>query len=561
MITAAEAGQVHPLLLERRNLADELMAGLEDLDPSFSSWLLAKRHTIRDRLLRALESALASDTGDLAAQGKLAQAILNLDPTHEDAARRLMRARAMVGDTGGALRVYKALWDLLDEDYGMEPAEATQKLVAEIKTGLLEPPAPSPDPPAATAIMPSPLPATRLWLSVQEVAIREVDPAKVHLVLEFRQHLIASLIRFREWQVTDPPAPGTTAETASRIAAHYEVQMVAYQAGSAVQILVTLKELDSNLYIWTESFEVDLESWFLYQRHVVRRIAMGLNVHLSAERLRRFSDRPDIGLGVYDRWLRCQSQVRAFDPRTWSNLGQQFRDIVAEAPEFAPAYTGLADLHNIEHIVHPGVLRSRDNEHLALSHARKAIQLDASSAPAHLCLAWCYIMTKQYDQAAIHTEVAHELNSNDSWTVIAAALQTAFCGQPERASELAKVALDMTLAPSPSHWSYQADIQFLTGDYAGAIVAADQAQTTRALAWRAAALAQLGRRQEAATDAARFIAGVSANWFGTGPPTEAAIVKWFLHAYPISRGQDWERLRDGLDRAGLPTSSAEHHVW
>ena len=83
---------------------------------------------------------MAEDVGDLPRQGDLAQAILNLDPTHEDACRRLMRARAMIGDTAGALRVYKTLWDLLDEDYGMEPAEATQKLVADIKTGLLEPP-------------------------------------------------------------------------------------------------------------------------------------------------------------------------------------------------------------------------------------------------------------------------------------------------------------------------------------------------------------------------------------------------------------------------------------
>ena len=147
VIVAAEAGHVHPLLLERPNLADELLAGLEDLDPSFRSWLLARRHTVRDRLLRALENAAADKTRDLAAQGNLAQAILNLDPTHEDAARRLMRARAMIGDTAGALRVYNTLWNLLDEDYGMEPADATQKLVAAIKTGVFEPTASAGHPP------------------------------------------------------------------------------------------------------------------------------------------------------------------------------------------------------------------------------------------------------------------------------------------------------------------------------------------------------------------------------------------------------------------------------
>ena len=270
VLEAAEAGQVHPLLLERRNLADELLAGLEDLDPSFRSWLLAKRHTVRDRLLRALENALADEGRDLAEQGNLSQAILNLDPTHEDAARRLMRARAMVGDTAGALRVYKALWDLLDEDYGMEPADATQKLVADIKTGRFEPPAGVRPPDTVSVAGPVPEPATHLWLSVQTVSIREVDPAKAHLVLEFRQHLIASLLRFREWRVTD--APARTQAGDHLLTGHYEVQMTANQTGPDVHMMITLKDLEHGLYIWNESFGLKLENWFDYQRHVIRRI-------------------------------------------------------------------------------------------------------------------------------------------------------------------------------------------------------------------------------------------------------------------------------------------------
>jgi DNA-binding SARP family transcriptional activator len=567
VIRTAEAGQVHPLLLERRNLAADLLAGLEDLDPSFRSWLLAKRQTVHDRLLRALEAGLADGANDLAKQGSLAQAILNLDPTHEDAARRLMRARAMMGDTAGALRVYKTLWDLLDDDYGMEPAEATQKLVADIKTGLLEPAeeaalpvvppaAASPSDSAATKTH-----ETRLWLSVREVAMREIDPARSHLVSEFRQHLIASLIRFREWQVTDPPA--TTIKSAPGTAGRYEVQMVAYQTGRAVQILITLKETDSNLYIWTESFELELENWFQYQRHVVRRIAMGLNIHLSAERLNRFSDQPDISLGLYDRWLRCQTQVRTFDPRFWSRLKEQFAEIVREAPGFTRAHGGLADLNNIEHIVHPGVFRSPDRERAALGYAREAVRLDPSDMRAHLCLAWSHSMMKQYDQAIMHLEVAHELNPNDSWHTISAANLLAFCGKLDRASELAALAIDMTLAPSLTHWAYHAEIHYLRGDYEAAIRDADLSQNViwDIPAWRAAALAKLGRTEEAKIEAARFIERIRAHWYGSQEPTEEAIMKWQLHIHPICRREDWLHLHDGLTRAGLPTQAAKHGIW
>lgn len=566
VMEAAEAGQVHPLLLERRNLADELLAGLEDLDPSFRSWLFAKRHTVRDRLLRALENALAEEPPDLATHSKLAQAILNLDPTHEDAARRLMRARAMAGDTAGALRVYKALWDLLDEDYGMEPAEATQKLVADIKTALLEPAPGGPNPPAAAPVRPLVTvaeQATHLWLSVQAISLRGVDPAKAHLVLEFRQHLIASLVRFREWRVTDAPARTADGDAAPSLAGHYEVQMNAHQAGPDIHMMITLKDLEHGLYIWNESFGLKLENWFDYQRHLVRRIAMGLNVYLSADRLRRFSRHQDVSLGLYDRWLRCQTQILTFNPQFWGRLKAQFTEITREAPDFAPAYLGLADLHNLEHIVHPGVFRTPERDRAALAYAREAVRLDPSDMRPHRRLAWCHSMIKQYDQAIMHIEVAHELNPNDSWNAISAANLLAFCGKLDRASELAALAMDMTLAPSLTHWAYQTPIHYLCGDYEAAIHAADRSQNLiwDIPAWRAAALAMLGRLAEAEAEAARFVERIRLNWYGPQPATPEAIIKWLLHIHPIRRSEEWIQLRDGLACAGLPTDSIEHGVW
>ena len=71
---------------------------------------------------------------------QIATAIVNLDPTHEEACCHLMRVHAEQGDVAGALRIYKALWNLLDRDYGMEPSPATEELVAKIKLGAFEQP-------------------------------------------------------------------------------------------------------------------------------------------------------------------------------------------------------------------------------------------------------------------------------------------------------------------------------------------------------------------------------------------------------------------------------------
>ena len=134
--------------------------------------------------------------------------------------------------------------------------------------------------------------------------------------------------------------------------------MIAYQAGEAVNIMITLRDLDTALYVWTQNFELKLENWFVVQRQVVQRIAMGLNVYLSAERLRRFSDQPRSHWVSTTAGCAAKCSVRTFDPRYWNTLMQQYTDITVEAPDFGPAYTGLADMHNSEHIFHPGVFRT-----------------------------------------------------------------------------------------------------------------------------------------------------------------------------------------------------------
>jgi DNA-binding SARP family transcriptional activator/TolB-like protein len=580
VVRAAEAAEVHPLLLERPHLADDFLAGLEDLDPSFRVWVLAKRHTLSDRLLRALEQALARNLNDPSKEARLrearlAEAIFNLDPTHEEACRRLMHANATAGRTAHALRAYKSLWDLLDEDYGMEPSKPTQELVARIKLGAYEHLQETPqeiqredqdagavEPVAESvsgAIVSASLPETRLLLSLQPVDTRQVEPDKAHLVTGFRQLLIASLVKFREWHVTDlplqPQADGLPHEGDKR----YEIQMFASQNRQVLQLTLMLKALATGFYVWSDGFELKLDNWFDSQQRVIRRVAMALNVHLSAERLHRMSGRPDISVGVYDRWLRCQTLVRTFDPQHWARLATQFNEIIEAAPQFVPAYCGLADMHTIEHIAHPGVFRASAREQRALELARKAVELDTADIHAHRCLAWAHAMMKQYGQAELRMQVASELNPHDSWTAISAALLFAFCGQYQRASELSQVALDMTLSPSLTHWAYQADIQFLSGNYEAAVEAADRARDVLwgVAAWRTAALAHLGRTAEATTEGKRFLSRVRANWFGTVPATDDAIVRWLLHLHPIRRRADWERLRDGLQAADLPTDGSE----
>ena len=563
IIRLAESGRVHPLLLNTPDLGDKILEGMDDLDPSFRIWVLAKRQTINDRLMRSLGAGLVAT--DIAADVKteIATAIANLDPTHEEACCHLMRVHAERGDVAGALRLYKALWNLLDRDYGMEPSPVTEELVAKIKLGGFEQPLVDPadkralrttDRGAGEAIPSSQAKApAKTCLVLRPFAMHGIDRDHAHLVQGFHQHLAASLVRFREWSVVDRrPASGTHPAVDSIL--QYSIETTAYQAGTEINMVMVLKDDTTGIYVWSESFRLGLNNWFEAQQRIIRRIAMSLNVQLSAERLMRLAGEPDVSLDMHDRWLRGQSLLFKFDAESWQRGVTIFRDAIAENPGFSPGYSSLVQMNNIEHFVHPGLLRDIDKAKATLELAKTAVQLDPVDSRAHLCCGWSQLMALREAEAAPHMDLACELNDNDPWTLLSSAACRAFCGSVEQAQLRASQSLAISLAPSYLEWGYHGIIRFLCGDYAGALEAIDRAEAViKTLpAWRAAALFQLGCRIEAREEAQHFLNGIRSFWVGSVAPSDAAITRWLLQAHPISMSSGWEALRHGLRGAGLP---------
>ncbi|MBU8545694.1 MULTISPECIES: BTAD domain-containing putative transcriptional regulator [Roseomonadaceae] len=553
------AGHIPPLLLERSRIAETLLDGHRDLDPAFDVWLLAKRQSLHEGFARRLEAMLRG--ADPATRRLSARALLNLDPTHEEACRHAMAAAVAEGDITGALRLYEALWNLLGEEFDMEPSPATQELVAAIKSGRLGPNAePAPPPPPPT---PAPSPQTRMLLRIEPFAAHGVPEDRTHLVQGFRHDLIACLVRFREWFVLDGGTPPAEAALALRVSSRYAIGGTAYQAGSRISLVLTLRDIENGIVAWSERMDLDLATWFEAQSRLVRGISMSLNGQISAARLAGIAGRPDVSLAAHDRWLLGQSVIRGFSPDHWERARALFREAVAEDPNFSPAYSSLAQLENACHIVLPGTLRDRAREERSLDLARRAVHLDPMDSRAQLCLGWSLAMARQHDRAATPMSLACGLNPNDSWTLISASLFHAFCGNHAEAARLAAESLEMTVSPGRTHWGYQVTVAYLRGDDRAAIEACDRAEDViRTLpAWRAAALFNLGDTSGARRDAARFFELVSAAWTGARPASEVAMGRWLLHLYPIATTENWERLRRGVTGAGIPDTGLAFGAW
>ena len=261
-------------------------------------------------------------------------------------------------------------------------------------------------------------PALRVALLFGAFGMNGVEQDKVHLVHGFRHHLIACLIRFREWCVADSVVELPVDGNILAFSAKYAVDATAYQAGETVSLVLTLRESASNVYIWSETFELRIENWFETQHRIVRRIASSLNVQLSAERLNQLASEPDVSLEVYDRWLRGQAMILRFSPDNWKRAEQIFADGIRDAPNFSSCYSSLVQMNNAVHIVHPGVFRDPARPGIRSSWRGPRCSSTLSNSRAQLCLGWSYAMAKQYSQAEVHMDIACELNENDAWTLI-----------------------------------------------------------------------------------------------------------------------------------------------
>ncbi len=566
----------HPLLLESKRLPETLLAGFDDVDISVRSWLMVQRQSLHERITFALESRLAENGEPQSTTSRqedkgLAIALLNLDATHEVACRRLMVIYAKEGDSSAALRYYNVLWELLDSEYDMEPSSETQMLVAQIKMGHFEQAESaafetSQDRPdsgiggAETPLVPAEgfARGQKLRLVVDPFEFDGIKEDRRYLVSGFRHQLISGLVRFREWSIVDggvkPPASPVSTEEQVR----YRINATSYEAADRIQIVLTLRNQDTGEFVWSEDHSTDLEHWFETQRIIVRRMAMALNVQLSADRIMRIVGQPDVALPVYDRWLKGEVMAKVWRPHIRVQATEIFRAIIDDAPGFAPAFCSLINFANSRHLIFPGEFRTAERESESLALAKRAVAIDPTNSRTHLTAAWSYALGSQFEQAELSYRMAYDLNENDPWTLISSTMGLAFCEQHDEARTRADLALEFNMTVDPRHWGYIGCVRFLDRDYEGCVQAINLSEDVvyNFAGWKAAALGQMERTHEARAEWERFVSLVRSDWRGSRDPEEGVIAEWFLHSFPIRSTDDWARLRDGLIAAGAPVRYA-----
>ena len=273
------------------------------------------------------------------------------------------------------------------------------------------------------------------------------------------------------------------------------------KVGESVRINAQLIDAADSTHIWADRYERAYQDIFKLQGEIVQAIVATLAIKVTqTERARAMRKSPQ-DLQAYDYLLRGWAHYHRRTQKSNIRARELFAKAAELDPQYAAAYIGLGW---VEYAKVSNGWTEFVNQALnqSMVYARKALELDAASAPAHALLCNVYAFQSKLDLAIHEAEQALALNPNDAYTQGQLGWVLLWAGRLDEAA----VALDKSLrldSTTPRNtWLHRGTTFYLKGQYGQALDILEKGLVKRPdyVGYHillAATYAQLGRTSDA----------------------------------------------------------------
>ncbi len=181
------------------------------------------------------------------------------------------------------------------------------------------------------------------------------------------------------------------------------------RSGNRVRITAQLIQVSTDMHLWADTFERDMSEVLTLQQEVAANIARRIGAVVKPVESPR-----TVNPEAYGAYLKGRFYFLQYTADGWQKAIENFNLAVQADPNFAPAYSGLAQ----SYLVAAGWNTFPPDQALRKGKeaARKALDLDDSLASSHLAMGVVY--DQEYDRKNAEKEFSRglELNPNDSLT-------------------------------------------------------------------------------------------------------------------------------------------------
>jgi serine/threonine-protein kinase len=157
------------------------------------------------------------------------------------------------------------------------------------------------------------------------------------------------------------------------------------RARDRVRITVQLIDAERNRHIWAQSYEGDLRDILLLQSSVAQAIAQEVRVRLTPGEQAQLAKKARVNAKAYEAFLKGRHLTLKWQKDDILRGRQYFQQAIAEDPQFAPGYAGLADTYITEGFYWGA--RPLDLLPEAERYALHALRIDPDLAGPHRILA------------------------------------------------------------------------------------------------------------------------------------------------------------------------------
>jgi TolB-like protein/DNA-binding winged helix-turn-helix (wHTH) protein/Tfp pilus assembly protein PilF len=156
------------------------------------------------------------------------------------------------------------------------------------------------------------------------------------------------------------------------------------QRGDSLDVSAELVDARDDSHIWGEQYSRKPEDIFALQNEIAREITTALRIRLSGEDEKRIAKNSTTDPEAYQDYLKGRYWWNKLTPEGMSKGIDYFQKAIAKDPNYALAYSGLADsysLMNGDYLLPPMEVLPKAKEA-----ALKAVKLDDASGEAHASL-------------------------------------------------------------------------------------------------------------------------------------------------------------------------------
>ena len=155
------------------------------------------------------------------------------------------------------------------------------------------------------------------------------------------------------------------------------------RSGNRVRITAQLIQVSTDMHLWAEAYEQNLGEALDLQRQVAADIT-----HKVDLMIRPLESSSPVNPQAYGLYLKGRYFFYQYSSHGWQQAIDHFRQAIAIDPNFAPAYSGLADTYLVAGAY--GMFTPQEALVQGKAAAQKALQLDDKLASAHYALATAY---------------------------------------------------------------------------------------------------------------------------------------------------------------------------